>query len=217
MILCSTAPSMLEIIQQLQDIIVPQYSSYLPSRALCICMEFIIKSILQHFHLYHFLLTQPQTTDLTTLNLHVDTADNDIPSLHEGVEQDLWLKEKRKLEIESAYEAKSKELETTGAQSASRARADLDLVCEQALAAFSDGPRKMSLEQVSAIVSELIKAHIGASLVTISHSLQKQYLDLDYRLEQLEALADIEHKEANPHSSKTPSRNQSRATAGSTY
>ena len=202
---------MLKTIQQLQDVIVPEYSKYLPPHTLLVSMEFIVKSILQHFHLYHFLLTQPQNTDLSTVTLTVDIPDNNFPSLSEGVEQDIWLKAKRKDEIESAYGARSKELEMTGEQNASRARTDLDLICKQALATFSDGPRKMSLEQVSAIISELIKAHIDASLVTVTHSLQKQDLDLDYRLEQLEALSDIEH---NP-SSKNSSRNQSKTT-GST-
>ncbi len=188
---------MLEVIQQLQNELIPKYSSHLSSRTLLTSVNFITKSVLQHLHLYHFLLTQPQITNLTTLDLQVDTPPSDIPSLQDGVEQDLWLKMKAKQEIELEYDVKVKAMEEDRLRAISEAEAKLSQTYESLLDSLSKGPVKMSLEEIAHIISGLIKAHIDSSLVTISQSLLRQSVDLDYRLEQLEALAAHEHQSSS--------------------
>ena len=189
---------MLKVIQQIQNEIVPKYSNHLSFHALITSLDFIIKSVLQHLHLYHLLLTQPQVTDLTTVDLHMDTPAGDLPSLQDGVEETIWLKAKMREEIESEYDSKAKQLEEVWKQATSQAEADLQSVYDLQLASLSEEPRKMSVKQVSSIISALVKAHMEVSAVTIHQSLLKQSLDLERRLEQLEAsTADLVHKEAD--------------------
>ena len=204
---------MVTVIEQLQGAIIPKYTSYLSSDILLKSVDFIIKSCLQHFHLYHFLLTQPQTTDLTTVDLYIDAPTVDPPSLQDGVEEKQWLKIKKKQEIDLEYKAKVEQFEVAVSQATSQAEANLELAYKEQLTSLPGGSTKVSEENAATIISTLIKAHLDASSVSVSQCLQKQGMDLEYRLEQLEVVAPPppEHKEATPRgSSRNSSRNQSR-------
>lgn len=182
----TAATSLATTIRQLQDVIIPSYSGHMTPSSLQASMSFITKSILQHFHLYQFLLTQPQTTDLTTLTVNVETADREPPSLEEGVEEEVWLKIKKIEELKAEFGKKMEEMEAIREQAVLQADANLGEVYEAQLADLADGPKKLSYQQVAGIVDALVKAHVDSSMVTLAHSLLQQNMELEFRVEQLE-------------------------------
>lgn len=219
MSLC-TAPSLLTTIQHFQDKIVPIYSRHLSSLYLQYSIEYITKSIFQHFHLYQFLLTRPQNTQLTSLHLGVETptiASEEVAGLHEAVAEDVWLKIKKWEELEAEYDKQIKQLESKQAEAQSLADANLEKAYKTQLAMFSDGPKKVSLEQLSVIINTLTKAHVESALVGVSQGvLDKQNVDLNFRLEQLESVTPEQYKEMRSHYSVNSSRNDPSRTSGST-
>lgn len=148
-------------------------------------MSFITQSILQHFHLYQFLLTQPQATDLTSVVMAVETPDREPPSLEEGVEEEVWLKMKKVEELKVEFEKKIQDMEKIREQAVLQADANLGEVYSTQLADFADGPVKLSYQQV---VDALVGAHVDSSMVTLAHSLLQQNMELEFRVEQLEVM-----------------------------
>ena len=163
-------------------------------------MAFVTKSILQHFHLYQFLLTHPHATDLTTVEATVETPDREPPSLDEGVEEEAWLKMKKIEELKAEFEKKMEEMGLIREEAVSQAEANLRDVYKTQLGGLADGPKKISYQQVSDIVGALVTAHIDSSVVTLAHSLLQQNMELEFRVEQLEILAAAAHK-GTPHGS----------------
>lgn len=178
-----------KVIQQLQGQIIPTYSNYLSPTSLRYSVEYITTSILQHFHLYQFLLTYTQTTDLTTLEVPVETPVKSPPCLQDAVTEDVWLNWKKKEEMEAEYEKTLKELEETGEEAKLLADMNLKMVCETQLADISNQP--VSKERLADIVEALLKAHMDLARVPIEQILLKQDVDMDYRLDQMEALPEL--------------------------
>lgn len=206
-------------IHQLQSETIPTYSNILSPPFLTYAVDYVTKSIFQHFHLYQFLLTQPQITDLTQLEQTVETPTKDKPaSLHEGVAEDMWLKLKRKQNLEADYELRLKELDAIDAEAKSQADDNLEQVYKTQLALFSDGPRRVSPGELSDMVDALAKAHAEAAAVIVSQSLLRQNVEMDFRLQQLELFSSTGQKEnitTSIRSSLTdPSGVNTRSTSG---
>lgn len=195
--------SLLTVLQRFKDTIVPNYSSHLTPLSLQACTAYTTKSILQHFHLYQFLLTQPHTTDLTSVELAVETPGQEPPSLEEGVEGDLWLKMKKREDLKAEQEKKIEDLEKIGEQAVFQMDAKLEEAYKTQLADLADGPKKMSHQQISVIIDALVKAHIDSSMAALAHSLLVQSMELEFRVERLEVLLAPSHKEVLSSSMKS--------------
>lgn len=191
-------------IQQLQTKIVPSYSSSLSAQSLQMSLNYMTNSVLQHFHLYQFLLTRPQMLDLTSLELEVETPPQDPLSLEEGTEEDVWLKMKIKQDLGVEYDKRIKELEATGEKAKSEADANLEKAQTQ-LAGLLDGPIKLS--QLSDVVAMLVKAYVESAHVSLTQAMLKHSVDMEFRMEQLEAVSaplhQGDHDDSSHHSAAT--------------
>lgn len=204
----NTELSLTTAIQQLHTKIIPCYSSILSASSLQTSLNYMTNSILQHFHLYQFLLTQPQIMDLTSLELEVETPPQDPLSLEDGTEEDVWLKMKIKQDQEAEYDKKMKELESTGAKAKSEADANLEKVHTQ-LAGLLDGPIKLS--QLSDIIAVLIKAYVESAHVSLTQAMLKHSADMEFRMEQLEtASAPLHQGEDSSHNSAVSHRGETK-------
>ena len=179
-------PSMLSIIQHFKDVTIPNFSSHLSPSSLHNAVKYITESVFQHFHLYQFLLTQPQVTDTTTLERAVETLVEDPLDLSEGIIEETWIKTKKKNDLEAEYDRRVKELEVAGTKETELADANLQHLYETLLTNFTNGPQKVSPEDLSGIVDTLMKAHIESAQVMISQHLLKKNLDFSLKLDQLE-------------------------------
>lgn len=213
--------SLLTALKSFKDMIIPTYSSCFSHDSFVDLVDYTRKTIFQHFHLYQFVLTQPQTVDITTVELDVEVPERNLVSLKEGIPKDDWLRIKKKREIEEEYEKKLKELEISEQSAVLQAAANLEEVYQTQLEQFTDRGTKMILpEELSVIVSNLAEAHIEPTQVAMSHGLMKQEIDLTFRLDHLEYRS--KQREIDPSSqttlvrtarSKEPSTSHSRDSA----
>lgn len=66
-------------------------------------LSYITKTILQHFHLYHFLMNQQQEETVTGLDLSVLTPEKSPPPLQNGMDLNEWEKKERVREVEMKH------------------------------------------------------------------------------------------------------------------
>lgn len=71
-------------------------------------LSYITQNILQHFHLYHFLMNQQQEETVTSLDLSVLTAGKSPPPLRNGMDLNKWEKKERVREVEMKYMMKER-------------------------------------------------------------------------------------------------------------
>jgi hypothetical protein len=184
-----SAISLADVVRRLQVLVIPSYRDLMAPSTLRASLSFITDSILQHFHLYQFLLTQPQATDLTTVEVTVETPVKEQLSLQEAVEEAVWLKMKRLSELKAEFGKKMEEMELIREEAVSQADARLEKVYKTLIADLAGGPHKMSLQQVSRIVEILVKAHMDSCVVALAHSILLHNIELEFRIKRLEILA----------------------------
>lgn len=113
----------------------------------------------------------------------------------------MWSKMKKVEDLKAEHEKKIEDLVKIGEQAVSQMEANLEEVYKTQLADLADGPKKMSHQQISAIVDALVKAHTESYMVGLAHRLLVHNAELEFRVEQLEVLLAPSHKESSKMSS----------------
>ena len=191
------APSMTTALQRLQQDIILEHHKHMSPSSFKLLMQFVTESVFQHFHLYQFLLTRPQTTDLTTLDLSVETtAGQSFLGLHEATTEEAWFKAKREEELKWSMNNVLEHLEAAEIDEKCEAEDNLEEAYKTLLADFSSGPKKVPIEQLSSIIETLVEAYVKCSIIPISQQLTRQDINTCFELERLELLA-AHNKEAH--------------------
>ena len=212
-------PTLSQACKQFETSLVPHYSSKITPENFQDAVEYIKESIFQHFHLYHFLLTQEQPKDVTTVHLPIEVLPCESTPLAQGVEEDEWQKRERIEVLKTEYAQREREMIDSHTKAETELQEKLKEAYQMEFAKIEGGgeSKLMTPEEVSEIIESLLTVHMEVLTSIVTHTLQRQALAIETRLEKMEVISAKASKLSLSSSSKlgppSPSGKKSRTSS----
>ena len=169
-----------------------RYSTTRLSAAILVSASgYMVETVFQHLRLFQFLLSQPQSVVLTSLQLSVETP-TPPPPLGEGVTAAEWERESERKALRDKHEAALEELVQECTQEVERGALKLQQTYEDQLDGLKSSSVKRSdltEEEVSRVIDALAQAHVDAAQSTLSLQLKRNELKLTQVVERLQVLS----------------------------
>lgn len=185
-------PELSQVCKQFETSLVPHYSSKMTPDNFQDAVEYIKETVLQHFCLYQFLLTQEQSKDVTTLQLPIEVLPTEFTPLAQGMEEEIWQKREKVEQLKAEHAQKEKEMIESQTKTEIEVQERLKEAYLVELAKIEGGGGESKLvtpEEVSEIIGTLLTAHMEVLTSTVSHALQRQALAVEARLEKMEIVS----------------------------
>ena len=180
-------PTLSEACKQFETQLVPHYSSKITPDNFVEALEYIKETIFQHFHLYQFLLTQEQPTDVTTLHLPIEVPPSESIPLSQGMIEEKWLKREKVEQLKAEHALKEREMIDLHTE-AEKELQDKLMEAYQTKLAKIEGT-VMTPGEVSKIIETLLTAHIELLTSKVTHALQRLSPTMEARLDKIEAIS----------------------------
>ncbi len=182
----SSDVSLSEVHKKFKTIIL-EYSNKLRRTHILSSVTFIRDTVLRHFRLYHYLLTQEQPQDLTTLKLDFPSPLSPLP-LKDAQQEQEWRRTERIATLKSEQVKAEKEL-MVAIESASKEEENLLQNAYEMQLSKMAGQTEIREDVVRSLVESLATAHLQSTKVNLSQTLQRQTMLLKMKTEQLELLS----------------------------
>ncbi len=187
LILENSSDLLLTDIQEKFKTVILEYSNKLSRARILSSVTFIRDSILRHFRLYHFLLTQEQPQDLTIVKLDFPSPLLPLP-LKDAQQEQEWKCAQRVTTLKLKQDKAEKELLEAIESSSKIEEERLKNVYESQLSKIT-GQTEINEDDVKSLVESLATAHLQSTKVNLSQTLQRQNMLLEMKTEELELLS----------------------------
>ncbi len=164
-----------------------EYSSRLARVHLLSSVSYIKDTIFKHYKLYHYLLTQEQPMDLTTIvKLDLPFPVSPLP-LRDAQQEQEFIRKQEIASLESIQQRQAMEFGEV-CESVSKQEKDRMMSVYETELAKVAGLNEISEEDVKSLVESLATAHFLSAKVDLSQTVQRQAMMLEMKTEKLELL-----------------------------
>ena len=200
---CTIVGSSLPIaLQNFRKIIVPEFCNSFSHARFSDLVQYVMKTVFQHIHLYQYVLIDCQQADVLTLQVKVEIPKKEVCSLKDGIQEKEFMKNKILDELQDNYEKRLKELEDEGLTAIDQAKENLRNVYVTKFTGIPQRRRMMSAEKLSSILSSVVDTCVEPTVQILSQKLQKHEEYMKFRVDRIKCLSVLNEDSAGMANSK---------------
>lgn len=146
-------------------------------------MEYVRNTVLKHYHLYHYLLTDQQVVSKSQAQLTVHSS-LDVQALETGMKLDEWLMQEQMRELQQNEDVNKKAFQVEQQMLLKKAHANVQSLYQGCVDKLKDSGADHKLT-----ISELVEGESESVLAKIRHRVAEEEMDFDFHVKKLQILS----------------------------
>lgn len=166
---------------------VQRHIQHLTPIAVTIAVGYVNTTLMQHLHLYSYLVTDGQELDHTELTYTVCPS-CDVPALREGVTEAEWEVRERVSKVIAKYDKIREEFESQKLENKEISKECMEKFHAQLLRSFPDGVAP-DTESLQTAIDALLEGHAKLTENDLLQHIRDTELEANFKIEKTEALS----------------------------